>query len=261
MSQPGVSYHLRKLETSLRVRLFRRGAGGLVPTPEGEALVSRARTLLADLESLERDVRGFASGEGRAVRVSSACFTNYHWLPEVLRVFRERVGAVRVELNVDPSRRPFEEIDRGGLDMALTTIPPGGSAFTLSELFTDEIVVVTNPEHEFAGRSHLDPADLEDQSIVVFDRMQSDLFNLSLVPSGVVPREVTDIPVTEAILELVRSGVAISAMASWVAQPDLDRGSLRAIRIGQEGSIAPGGKPRNGGRGILWGDNSYLNSR
>lgn len=235
MSQPAVSYHLRKLAATVRAPLFQRGVAGLVPTPEGEALVSRARPLLAELGGLERDIRGLASGEGATVRMSSACFTTYHWLPEVLCAFRERRGAVRVELDVDPSRRPFEQLDRGVLDLALTTIPPEGSAFTSYELFEDEIVAVMRPDHPLAEQRYLRPADFADQSVVVFDRSQSDLFNLALIPAGVTPRQVMEVPVTEALLELVRSGVAITAMASWVAQPDLELGRLRGVRIGRRG--------------------------
>lgn len=235
VSQPSVSYHVKKLEESLDTSIFQRTPSGLAPTAQGEVLVSGARTVLADLERLERDVRAVAAGMARTIRVSSACFTNYHWLPTVLRVFREQHGEVRIELDVDPSRRPFEALDRGALDVALTTVPPEGTAFAHHRLFDDEIVTILRPDHVLADRSYLEPGDFADESLVVFDRTQSDLFNLALRPAGVVPRSVTDMPVTEAILELVRAGVAISAMASWVAKPDLDRGRLRAVRIGREG--------------------------
>lgn len=235
MSQPGVSYHLKKLEESLAVSLFDRAPSGLVPTAEGELLVTRGRALLVDLEGLEHDIRFGDHGAAPVIRVSSACFTNYHWLPTVLQALRRTCGEIRIELDVDPSRRPFEALDRGALDVALTTLPPGSDRFTLHRLFDDEIVAVMHPEHTLAARSHLEPVDFADESLVMFDRTQSDLFNLCLRPAGVTPRHVTDMPVTEAILELVRAGTAISAMASWVARPDLDGGRLRAVRIGAEG--------------------------
>lgn len=235
ISQPGVSYHLSKVEAAVGAPLFRRSPAGLVPTPTGDLLASRARVLLADLERMERDVRDLAAGNGRSIRVSSACFTNYHWLPAVLQELRARHGQLRVELDVDPSRRPFEAVARGSLDVALTTVPPGGQAFALHELFDDEIVAVVRPDHPLADRPYLDPDDFSDQSVVVFDRSRSDLFSLALVPAGISPRDVTDVPVTEAILELVRAGVAVSAMASWIAQPDLAEGRLRAVRIGPKG--------------------------
>lgn len=235
ISQPGVSYHLRKLERAVGATLFHRGAAGLVPTVEGEVLVERARTILADLDRLVGEVRAVAAGDGHTIRVSSACFTNYHWLPAVLRAFGSDRGRVRVELDVDPGRRPFEALDRGSLDVALTTLPPEGGPFDLHRLFDDEIMAIVHPDHPFAGRAWLEPADFSDQSVVVFDRTRSDLFNLALAPTGVRPRDVTDVPVTEALLELVRAGMAVSAMASWVAQPDLDGGLVRAIRIGRKG--------------------------
>lgn len=235
ISQPGVTYHVNKLEGVLGAPLFHRGAAGLVPTAEGELLVSRARTILADMERLTRDVRGRAAGLGQTVRITSSCFTNYHWLADVLRVFRSRYGEVHVELDVDPSRRPFEDLDRGAVDLALTTVPPEQSAFIAHELFEDEILAVMHPEHPLAGRSHLEAEDFADQSVAIFDRGRSDLFNLTLAPAGVSPREVTDMPITDTLLELVRAGVAISAMASWVAQPDLEKGTLRGVRIGPDG--------------------------
>lgn len=235
ISQPTVSYHVNKLETALGTSLFQRTPGGLVPTSEGELLVNRAREILIHLDRLERDVRSAATERPETLRVSSACFTNYHWLPEVLELFRVRHGEVGVELDVDPSRRPFEDLDRGVLDLAFTTVPPPGDDFILHELFEDEIVAVVHPAHPLADRSHLEPEDFADQSVVVFDRAQSDLFNLALTPAGVRPRYVTDISATDAILELVRAGVAVSAMASWVAEPALMAGRLRAVRIGPDG--------------------------
>lgn len=56
----------------------------------------------------------------RTKRSIAAGFTNYHWLPAVL----EELGDVHVEPDVDPSRRPFERLDRGALAIALTTVPP-----------------------------------------------------------------------------------------------------------------------------------------
>jgi LysR family transcriptional regulator for metE and metH len=235
ISQPGVSYHLRGLERALGTTLFHRGAAGLVVTPEGHVLVEGARRVLADLERVASDVRAAAAGRGQTVRISSACFTNYHWLPSVLRAFREEMGEVRVELDVDPHRRTLEALDRGALDIVLTTVPPRGGAFTAHDLFDDEIVAVMRPEHPLSGRPYLEAADFTDQTVVVFDRQQSDLFNRTLAPAGVTPREVTDVPVTEALLELVRAGVAISAMATWVLRPDLDAGRLVGLRIGADG--------------------------
>ncbi|MFW6078385.1 MAG: LysR family transcriptional regulator [Gemmatimonadota bacterium] len=231
LSQPAVSYHLRKLERALGASLFRRGAAGMTPTAAGERLVSGAERVLAELERIEQEVRAIGAGAPALLRLSSACFTNYHWLPAVL----DELGGVRVELDVDPSRRPFERLDRGGLDIALTTVPPERGPFRIVELFDDEIVAVMPPDHPLAQRRWLTPADFSDQSVVIFDRTRSDLFSRVLEPASVTPTHVTDVPVTEALLELIRTGNGVSAMARWIVRPHLRAGTLAAVPIGREG--------------------------
>lgn len=52
LSQPAVSAQLKRLEDELELRLFRRTARGMVPTPEGEQLLPTVRTLLAQADGL-----------------------------------------------------------------------------------------------------------------------------------------------------------------------------------------------------------------
>lgn len=231
LSQPSVSYHLRKLEAMVGGDVFRRGASGMIPTPAGEVLVAGARRILEELQATRDEARRLASGGSRPVRLSSACFTNYHWLPGIL----DEIDDMVVELDVDPGRQPFERLDRGEIDVALTTTPPGGGLFRAEELFRDEIVTVLAPDHPLAGAPFLESEDFADQSIVVFDRSRSDLFVQVLAPADIRPLRVIDVPVTEALLEMVRGGRVISAMARWIVEPDLEAGSLVAVRIGREG--------------------------
>ncbi|GLW09597.1 hypothetical protein Misp01_47260 [Microtetraspora sp. NBRC 13810] len=64
LSQPTLSRQLRELERSLGAELFTRAGRGIAPTPAGEVLVRRARTVLAEAETLLALV---AAGFGAAV--------------------------------------------------------------------------------------------------------------------------------------------------------------------------------------------------
>lgn len=232
LTQPAVSYHIKKIEERFGTPMFRRGAGGMTPTAAGERLIAGAERVLAEMDRVVEDVRSAIRDTPETLRLSSACFTNYHWLPGVIA---ELGDDVRVELDVDQSRRPFEQVDRGDLDLALTTDPPRRGPFRLVELFDDEIVAVTSPESPLAAKAWLEPEDFADQTVFVFDRTRSDLFTRVLNPAGVTPRRVRDVPATEAILDLVEAGRGVSPMASWVARPRLLEGTLHAARIGREG--------------------------
>jgi len=51
-----------------------------------------------------------------------------------------------------------------------------------------------------------------------------------LTPAGIEPT-LRQVQLTEAILEMVRAGLGITALGRWVAQPYLDRRSLVGLRL------------------------------
>jgi LysR family transcriptional regulator for metE and metH len=46
---------------------------------------------------------------------------------------------------------------------------------------------------------------------------------------------VSQVPLTEAILELVKAGLGVSVMARWAIEPALKSGAVRAVRITRRG--------------------------
>ena len=45
----------------------------------------------------------------------------------------------------------------------------------------------------------------------------------------------SQVPLTEAILELVKAGLGVSVMARWAIEPAIKTGAVRAVRITKRG--------------------------
>ena len=56
-----------------------------------------------------------------------------------------------------------------------------------------------------------------------------------LIPAGAIPSRVEEVKLTEAIMELVKANLGISALARWAVQPQLDAGALVALPIPPRG--------------------------
>ena len=54
LTQPAVSRKIQQLEDQLGVDIFERGPGGMSPTAAGRVLLERARTMIDDMQDLER---------------------------------------------------------------------------------------------------------------------------------------------------------------------------------------------------------------
>lgn len=69
VTQSALSQQIARLESRLGARLFDRGSRGVVPTPAGEILLSRARDILDDIARLEEEAREHGRGLAGTLRV------------------------------------------------------------------------------------------------------------------------------------------------------------------------------------------------
>src|SRR3954467_7963445 len=84
LTQSALSHQLRDIESRLGTALFLRIGKRLVLTPAGERLLAAATDVLERLEAAERDIRGLARDRVHRLRITTECYTCYHWLPPVL---------------------------------------------------------------------------------------------------------------------------------------------------------------------------------
>lgn len=105
-------------------------------------------------------------------------------------------------------------------------------------LFDDDLVAVMSPSHALAKPALLHPRELSGQHLILYDIPPSDSFvqRHILRPEAVVPTKVSRVPLTEAILELVRANLGISILARWAVAPQLASAELVGIPLDTPGA-------------------------
>jgi LysR family transcriptional regulator for metE and metH len=238
LTQPALSHQLREVESRLRAPLFVRTTRRMVLTPAGAQLAEVARSVLAQVETFERQARDgdFATARG-TVRMATQCYTAYHWLPTVLRSCQNRWPNIDLRVLAEHTSAPITALREGLLDLAIVYTPTSDRRIDLRPLFDDELVVVLPPDHKLAGRGAITPAALRGEHIFVYtsaDRETSVVRDI-LDPAGVSPSKITHIQLTEAIIELVAAGLGIAVLAEWAVAPAIRAGAVKTARIGKQG--------------------------
>jgi LysR family transcriptional regulator for metE and metH len=237
LTQSALSRQLADLERRLGVTLFQRSGRRMVPTPAGERLLESGREILGALGRAEEEVRDTAGESEAVLRFATECYTCYHWLPRVLVDFRRRFPRVEPRIVSGATRRPIPALLKGQLDIAVVSSPVRDRRLALTPLFSDELVAVVPPEHEWSTRAFVTAADYADQHVLLYNvtRSESTLFRDVLDPAGVSPRGVSRVELTEAILELARAGLGVAFLARWAVAPYVRSGALHAIRVTRKG--------------------------
>jgi len=238
LTQSGLSHQLREIEGRLGVPLFLRTGKRMELAVAGRRVLSIAQSFLKALDTVENEIIAEAhEGPEGSVRIATECYTCYHWLPKVLTAFRRAHARIKIEIVPQATRRPLRALANGDLDVAIVTQKRASKRFQYATLFRDEFVVIAPPDHPIASLPFASARDLADEPIVLYDMPDdhSTLISEILYAAGLKPGPVIRVQLTEAVIELVKAGFGISAMAQWAAAPHIDSGALVAIPLGKRG--------------------------
>jgi LysR family hydrogen peroxide-inducible transcriptional activator len=163
--QSNVSTHVARLERELGVTLIDRATGAT--TPEGEAVVSRARRIHVELDALLADVASVhveVSGTARIGIIG----TTARWLtPALLEAMADTYPGVHVVVVDATTTSLLPQLDAGRLDLAVVALPIAEPDLEASPLFAEDLVVVAPRDHELAGRASLTITELAEHELLL----------------------------------------------------------------------------------------------
>lgn len=236
LSQSALSYQLKEAEVHVGTPIFYRRSKKLILTPVGKKLYNTANKVLKEIDNAESEIKKLISGENGVIRISTECYTSYHWLPEVLRKFGNEFPNVHVEIVFEATHRPIEKLAEGVLDIAITSNPELNEKVEYIELFTDEMFAVVSPRHHWAEKSFVSANDFKDVKLIIHSLPLEtvSIFRNLLAPKGVNPKELIILPLTEASIELAKANMGVIVMAHWALKPYRNQ-NIKTIKINQQG--------------------------
>jgi LysR family transcriptional regulator for metE and metH len=241
LSQSALSHQLLNIEDRLGVPLFLRHNKRMTLTAAGTRLLQSAGQILDELQRTEEDIRRIDSKNEGLLRISTECYTSYHWLPPVLKSFHRKFPNVEIQIVAEATSRPIDYLVDGKLDIAIVPWTIRDRRIMLTPLFQDRLVVIVHPGHPLAGKRFAEVEDFNDQHLFMYsDRERLEdwtYYNAILVPRGVSVKRITNMQLTEGILEMVKAGLGIAVLAQWAAEPEIRRKSIVALPLTRKGTI------------------------
>lgn len=155
LTQPAISKRIAALEEELGVRLFDRIGRQVRLTESGQALLPRARRLLDEVTDLRRAVTHLAGDVAGTLAMGTSHHIGLHRLPPVLKTFSRAYPQVRLDIQFMDSEAACREVERGGLELAVVTLPPASiPRLDRTPLWDDPLLWMVGREHPLAQVEH-----------------------------------------------------------------------------------------------------------
>ena len=169
ISQPAITHQIKTLETELNVKLFRRSTRMVELTPEGQAFLSDAQSMVAIAQSAKLR---FGNPEEKRIQAMTIGCSSYHQLVMLapsLKQLKNIYPRFHPRLQVVPHEQLYKQLDNGTVDMVFDI--QNGAEFkeklTFREIRKSNIVCVCAQDHPFAEKEFVTAEELSGEALIL----------------------------------------------------------------------------------------------
>ncbi len=148
ITQPAVTKQIHLIEEELSARLIVRGAHGAMLTDIGQKTVWQAKKVLQEAKQIAINIEASKQTvTGKIVLgVSPLSPVSIHHFPHIYRPFHKAFPDIHLEILEIEARSLTEQVCNNRVGLALTPLPLFTTKALYEPLWTEELVVLSNPE-------------------------------------------------------------------------------------------------------------------
>ncbi|MBC8220915.1 MAG: DNA-binding transcriptional regulator OxyR [Proteobacteria bacterium] len=212
VSQPTLSGQLKKLESYLGGQLIERTTRKVFLTPIGEEIVKIARTILADVASIENMVATYSDPMCGTINIGLIPTIAPYLLPLIVQPINEAYPQIEIILHEVQTDVMLEKLSEGTLDAGILAVPIEMKGLDEITLYTEPFYVAANNQHMFASKLSIKIEDLRDETLLLLEEGHCLRGQVMDVCSQTMTKERKDFQGTslETIRHMVSTGIGIT---------------------------------------------------
>lgn len=169
VSQPTLSWQIKKLENELEQPLFERGARGAVLTAFGREALIHMRIIARETELLRESANRNARHLGGRLRLGIIPTAGPYLMPHILPAIRQAYPLMRMEIREIMTASLLPALHSAELDIAILSEPFSHQGLQTAPLLDEEFVIALPPHSPLTKISALSPEMLSGEPILMLE--------------------------------------------------------------------------------------------
>lgn len=235
LTQPAVSHHISQLEQELGVRLFVRGNGDLMLTPEGETVLR----YVCRMKALEKKMAEELQEAGRRLtrlRIGITHTAESSIVAEVLARYTNENPGISITIVTDNINNLYDMLENFELDLAVVEGRSTRPELSALMLDTDYLVCVLANTHPLSHSSMITLDEIRQEKLILRlpnseTRVRFESALAAIGESIADFQVILEVDNVATIKDLIRKNLGISILARSACMDELRKGKLTALPI------------------------------
>ncbi|MBT2700396.1 LysR family transcriptional regulator [Bacillus sp. ISL-40] len=214
-TQSAISQMVHSLEEELSTTLILRSRMGISLTPDGEEFLPYIRNIYnshRELIEKHKEMEGLQSG---LIRIGTFSSVSCHWLPVLMKDFKEQYPAVHFELHQGDYTDISNWIKEGSVDFGFVN-PKAVSNLTTIPLQEDDMLAVLPTNHPLASHDKVTLKELTDGPYILLDEGEISEPLTIFKQNNFEPNIQYRVHDDYAIMSMIEQGLGISILPKLV---------------------------------------------
>ncbi len=235
LTQPAVSQHIRALEQEYDIKIFLKGAKGMVLTPEGRILEKYARRETALYSNLLHDFETYRNGIHRFV-IGITPSAEENMVPRIIATYCNLHPDTKITILTDTIQNIINKLKTYEVDIAIVEGKIQENGLHTRLLDTDYLCLIVSPQHRFANRKSISLEEVKPERLIIRPhgagtRRMFETFLYSCSETLKNFHVILEIDNVSTIKDLVQSNLGVSVIAHSTCLSEEKRGALKVIPV------------------------------
>ena len=234
ISQPAITFQIKKLEDQLGISLFTRTKHGVILTDEGKVLFDYVKNGIESITNGENALSNLKNLESGIIRIGASTTVCRHVVMPYLEIFHELYHKIDIQIVNNLTSNLLKDLRNGNLDILFLNMP-------MDENKDLKIIPITDVQDIFVGNKKY--YDLTNGKLnlnnlnsfpLIFQKLPSNTrayLNNYLKKNNVNLKPQLEVVSYNLIMDLVKAGFGIGYATKEFIKPELDNKILYEIEI------------------------------
>lgn len=234
ITQPTVSFHIRKLEEELGIPLYIKEKRSLLLTKACHELVPYAKQILELMDEAKRKMIMAQEQEHPRLRISASHTPATYFLPPYIQSFQKLHPDTEVSITVNQARKSLQLLRDRQIDLAIVSL----KSFTVEglnihPLKEDKLLLAFAPTNRLASLPQLTSQDLDKETFLLHEEGSTSrsVTDDWAKQTGLLMPHRMELASIETIKEGVKCDMGIGILPEKSIQSEIDSGQLLAVPL------------------------------